>query len=83
MIVSDQLGKEIISTVHNLQQVMSIYVYCVNKEINEQWASRFVKVKAVVVQLDELISRIKRDHSIQETMEEPLSANSVTADADS
>ncbi|CAF2772323.1 unnamed protein product, partial [Rotaria sp. Silwood2] len=82
MIVSGQLGKEIVPSVHNLQQVMSIYVYCMNKEINEQWACRFVKVKGVVVQLDELISRITTDHNIQKTMKGPLSTTTVTAHAD-
>ncbi|CAF1143075.1 unnamed protein product [Rotaria sp. Silwood1] len=82
MIVSGQLGKEIVPSVHNLQQVVSIYVYCMNKEINEQWSSRFSKVQAVVVQLDELISRITTDHNIQQTMKRPLSTNSITAHAD-
>ncbi|CAF4345833.1 unnamed protein product, partial [Rotaria sp. Silwood2] len=82
MIVSGQLGKEIVPSVHNLQQVMSIYVYCMNKEINEQWACRFVKVKCVVVQLDELISRIMTDHNIQKTMKGPLSTTTVTAHTD-
>ncbi|CAF3387338.1 unnamed protein product, partial [Rotaria sp. Silwood2] len=77
IVVSGQLGKEIVPSVHNLQQVTSIYVYCMNKEINEQWACSFVKVKGVVVQLDELISRITTDHNIQKTMKEPLSTTSV------
>ncbi|CAF5068436.1 unnamed protein product [Rotaria sp. Silwood1] len=52
-----------------------------NKEINEQWASRFVKVKAVVVQLNELISRIMTDHNIQQPMEGPPSTSSITTAA--
>ncbi|CAF4869195.1 unnamed protein product, partial [Rotaria sp. Silwood2] len=78
MIVSGQLGKEIVPAVQNLQQVTSIYVYCMNKEINEQWANRFAKVKAVVVKLDELIARIMIDHNIQKTMEGPLPTSSIT-----
>ncbi|CAF2366764.1 unnamed protein product [Rotaria sp. Silwood2] len=49
-----------------------------NKEINEQWANRFAKVKAVVVKLDELIARIMIDHNIQKTMEGPLPTSSIT-----
>ncbi|CAF1184666.1 unnamed protein product [Rotaria sordida] len=82
MIVSGQLGKEIVPSVHNFRQVMSIYVYCINKAINEQWASRFVKVKAVVVHLDELISRITTDHNIQNKKEGSLSSNLVTTHPD-
>ncbi|CAF1278914.1 unnamed protein product [Rotaria sordida] len=61
---------------------MSIYVYCMNKETNEKWASKYTKVKAVVVQLDELISRIMTDHNIKKTIEGPLSTNRVTARAE-
>ncbi|CAF3956896.1 unnamed protein product [Rotaria sordida] len=82
IIVSGRLGKEIVPSVHNLQQVISIYVYCMDKKSNEQWACSFTKVKAVVVQLDELISRITTDHNIQKTMEEPLSSDFVTTHAD-
>ncbi|CAF4972157.1 unnamed protein product, partial [Rotaria sp. Silwood1] len=39
-------------------------------------------VKAVVVQFDELISRITTDHKIQQTMKGPLSTNSITAHTD-
>ncbi|CAF1345025.1 unnamed protein product [Rotaria sordida] len=53
-----------------------------DKKSNEQWACSFTKVKAVVVQLDELISRITTDHNIQKTMEEPLSSDFSTTHAD-
>ncbi|CAF2843007.1 unnamed protein product [Rotaria sp. Silwood2] len=78
MIVSGQLGQEIVPSIHKLQQVVSIYVYCMNKEKNEQWARTFAKVKAVVVELDELIFRIGADHRIQKIVEEPLSINIFT-----
>ncbi|CAF3762472.1 unnamed protein product [Rotaria sp. Silwood1] len=45
IIVGGQLGKELVPSVHNLRQVMSIYVYCMDKQRNEQWACKFAKVK--------------------------------------
>jgi 2-phosphoglycerate kinase len=45
LIVSDQLGEEIVPLIHNLRQMMSIYVYCINKKSNEQWTWKFPKVK--------------------------------------
>jgi hypothetical protein len=45
LIVSGQLGQEIIPFIHNLRQVISIYVYCMDKISNEQWACKFPKVK--------------------------------------
>jgi hypothetical protein len=45
LIVIGQLGREIVPSIHNLRQVMSIYVYCMDKKSNEQWACKFAKVK--------------------------------------
>ncbi|CAF5005241.1 unnamed protein product, partial [Rotaria sp. Silwood1] len=80
VIVSGRLGLEIVPSIHKLRQVISIYVYCLNKESNEEWVNNFSKVKAVIVQLDELISRIQDDHKIQKMVEEPLSINIFTTD---
>ncbi|CAF1356904.1 unnamed protein product [Rotaria sordida] len=79
IIVSGQLGREIVPSIHKLRQVISIYVYCMDKEGNKKWADKFAKVKAVVVELNQLISRIKADHKIQKIVEEPLSINIFTA----
>jgi hypothetical protein len=45
LIVNGQLGQEIVPFIHNLRQVMSIYVYCADETINEEWTSKFGKVK--------------------------------------
>ncbi|CAF3810032.1 unnamed protein product [Rotaria sp. Silwood1] len=81
MIVSGQLGREIIPSIHELQQVISIYVYCIDKKGHEQWARNFAKVKAIIVDLNELISRIETDHRMQKTIEEPLSINIFTTNS--
>ncbi|CAF0758010.1 unnamed protein product [Adineta steineri] len=75
MIVSGRLGREIVPSIHHLRQVISIYVYCMDKEGNEKWARNYKKIKAVVTNLDELVSQIKADHKIQKMVEEPLSIN--------
>jgi hypothetical protein len=45
IIVSGRLGREIVPRIHRLRQVSAIYVYCMDKEKNEKWASKFPKVK--------------------------------------
>ncbi|CAF4079781.1 unnamed protein product, partial [Adineta steineri] len=75
MIVSGRLGREIVPSIQQLRQVISIYVYCMDKAGNEKWARNYKKIKAVVTDLDELVSRIKADHKIQKMVEEPLSIN--------
>ena len=44
MIVSGQFGREIVPSVHKLRQVISIYVYCLDKVRNKEWADKFAKV---------------------------------------
>ena len=44
LIVSGRLGPDMTQRVHDLKQVVSIYVYCLNKEANEEWAKKYKKV---------------------------------------
>jgi plasmid stabilization system protein ParE len=46
LIVSGQMGQEMVPSIHQLRQVISIYVYCMDKKGNEEWASKFSKVSA-------------------------------------
>ncbi|CAF5160798.1 unnamed protein product, partial [Rotaria sp. Silwood1] len=82
MIVSGRLGREIVPSIYELRQVISIYVYFTDKESNKKWADKFAKIKAVVVELDELVVQIKADHKIQKMVEEPLSINIFTTSTD-
>jgi hypothetical protein len=43
LIVNDQQGRQVVSHIHAFRQIISIYVYC--KEKNEQWTKQFSKVK--------------------------------------
>ncbi|CAF2065521.1 unnamed protein product [Rotaria magnacalcarata] len=81
LIVSGRLGKEIVPSIDKIRQVRSIYVFCMNQAYHKEWTWRFKKVKAVVVELDELVSRIKSDHKIQIKVKDPLSINIWTASA--
>lgn len=45
LIISGQLGKEFISSIHHFTSILSIYVFCVDKKSNEEWAKEYTKVK--------------------------------------
>lgn len=51
MIVSGRLGSEIVPSIHELRQVTSIYVYCMNKAKNKKWADRYAKVKILLKEI--------------------------------
>jgi hypothetical protein len=44
VVISGQLGQEIVPSIHKLRQVLSIYIYCNDKKSNEQWTNKFRKV---------------------------------------
>ncbi|CAF5153314.1 unnamed protein product, partial [Rotaria sp. Silwood1] len=78
MVVSDQLGRKIVPNIHLLRQVLSTYVYCMDVVDHKIWTQNYRNVKGVVVELNELIKRIRADHKIQKKMKEPLSINIFT-----
>lgn len=46
-IVSGKLGQTIVPKIVQYRQLVSIYVYCMNKTANEQWAKQFDKVSSI------------------------------------
>ncbi|CAF3754058.1 unnamed protein product [Rotaria socialis] len=78
LVVSNKLSQEMVSSIHKLRQVLSIYVYCEEGKTDEQWCSKFSKVKAVAVDINELVSRMKVDVKICMKEEEPLSMNMLS-----
>jgi len=46
LIVNGRLGREIVPVIHPLTQVVTIYVYCFNREAHAKWAKEFNKVFA-------------------------------------
>ncbi len=44
LIVSGKLGRIVVPKIVQLRQIISIYVYCMDKKANEQWSQKFSKV---------------------------------------
>ncbi|CAM2698125.1 unnamed protein product [Rotaria socialis] len=73
LIVSGQLGRIVVPKMQELMQVLSIYIYCFNKEANIEWSQPYNKVKAVCNKLNELIDVIRSDQKQRSRNEEVLS----------
>jgi len=43
LIVSGKLGRILVPQIVSLRQIISIYVYCIDKNANEQWSQQFFK----------------------------------------
>jgi hypothetical protein len=48
---SGRLGEQIVPRIHQLRQIFSIYIYCLNKEKHKQWADKFIKVNQIFILL--------------------------------
>jgi hypothetical protein len=49
LIVSGQLGSKLVPLIHDRSNIESIYVYCLQKEIHEQWAIAYAKVRYFLI----------------------------------
>lgn len=44
LIVSGEFGKDLVPRIHELQQVLTIYVFCLKQEKHIEWARQYDKV---------------------------------------
>ncbi|CAF1273675.1 unnamed protein product [Adineta steineri] len=74
LIVSGQLGQQLVPRIHELRQIASIYVYCMDKQRNELWANTFSKIKGVIIHLNELVTSIDLNQveQISNKVDEPI-----------
>ncbi|CAF3693270.1 unnamed protein product [Rotaria sp. Silwood1] len=61
IIVSGISGRQLVPRIHNLRQVCSIYVYCMDRKTNGQWTKNFNKIQAVIIKSEDLINQIQHD----------------------
>ncbi|CAF3992396.1 unnamed protein product [Rotaria sordida] len=61
MIVSDALGQHIVPEIQALPQLHSIYVFCDNQSIHQQWTKTIPKVKGVYTQIEPICEALQID----------------------
>ena len=59
-IVPGYVGQCIISRIHDIPQLDSIYVFCGNKSRHEQWAKEWPKVKGVFTQIGSICQSLQQ-----------------------
>ncbi|CAF1462420.1 unnamed protein product [Rotaria sordida] len=79
VIVSDALGQHIIPEIQILPQLHSIYVFCDNQSLHQQWAKTIPKVKGVYTQIEPICETLKidREHCDQGMI--PISYHGIDA----
>jgi hypothetical protein len=49
LVVSGRSGRIIVPKIAQLRQIISIYVYCMDKKANEQWTQQYSKVSNITL----------------------------------
>ncbi|CAF2878588.1 unnamed protein product [Rotaria sp. Silwood2] len=83
LIVSGFLGRQIIPRLHDLPQLAACYVFCHNKQMNEEWAKYYRKVSGIFVQRSELVAQISKDQIFRAKVDNGPSVSVLTQHAQS
>ncbi|CAF3767616.1 unnamed protein product, partial [Rotaria sp. Silwood1] len=62
MIVSGSLGQHVIPEIQACPQLDSIYVFCDNQSMHEQWARKIPKIKGICTQIEPICKALQVDH---------------------
>ncbi|CAF3769316.1 unnamed protein product [Adineta steineri] len=60
MVISGSLGQHIVPRVHNMSQIDSIFIFCVNRQYHEQWAKGWSKIKGVLTDITHVCEALKK-----------------------
>ncbi|CAF0975970.1 unnamed protein product [Adineta steineri] len=61
MIMPGYLGHRIVLRLHNMSQLDSIFIFCGNKTLHEQWAKDWPKIKGVFTDITPICEALKED----------------------
>lgn len=61
LIISNSLGKYVVSLIYELPQIEAIYVYCGDREAAESWAKPDLKVRKIFIKEKPLLRQIFQD----------------------
>ena len=60
MITSGSFGEHIVTRIHNMSQVDSIFIFCSDKECHEQWTKEWSKIKGVFTEIVPICQALKQ-----------------------
>ncbi|CAF4377719.1 unnamed protein product, partial [Rotaria sp. Silwood2] len=61
MIVSSALAQNLVPIIQECPQLISIYVFCVNQSIHEEWVKTIPKIKGVYTQIEPICDALQID----------------------
>ena len=76
LIASGSLGQKIVPLVHDMAQVNTIYLFCGNKTLHEEWVKKFPKVKGIFTNMNPASSALQ--NAVQECSHNTISMSFLT-----
>ena len=61
IIISGALGQQVVPDLQDMPEVQSIYIFCGNKAIHEEWVSKMPKVKGVFTEIEPICKTLQID----------------------
>ena len=61
MIISGALGEILMPTIHTIEHVYSIYIFCRNKSKHKQWSQAWPKVRGVFTEILPICDELRQD----------------------
>lgn len=80
MVTSGSLGRNVMPRIHDISQVNSIFIFCVNRQFHEQWAKNWPKVKGVYSNMKLMCNDLKQ--SIDDCEQDAIGFSLVPKETD-
>jgi hypothetical protein len=78
LIISTSLGQKLAPLIEDIIQINFIYIFCRDKQINEEWTNKYQKVKSVFTRIQSICDALKQDVHQSESSLTPISIVSTT-----
>ena len=79
IVISGSLGQRLISKLHDLTQIESIFVFCGDRKRHEQWAKEWVKIKGVFTEIPPLCDALREAFEQNKQNKIPVSIMTATS----
>ena len=61
MIISGELGRNLLPLIHCIHQITSIYIFCINKSQYEHWSRQWRKIKGIYTDISQICQTVRED----------------------
>ncbi|CAM4802692.1 unnamed protein product, partial [Rotaria magnacalcarata] len=79
LIVAGRAGLELVPRIHDLPHLSACYVFCQDREGNEQWAKQYNKIHGVFVDRSKPVAKIEQDQKARTKTEDGGSVSVITS----